>query len=142
VPGSPAAPRDRAILALLTTTGLRAEELCGLSLDQLHEGSLTVRITKQGGRDKGTCWRTVPLPQETEGYVRAYLTNSRRPCRKEEPTLFLTHDGYPLDKGVLAQIVQAAAERAQLAERHVTVALIRYSVGAMKWSLPPRSAAR
>lgn len=129
--GGPTTARDRAILALLTTTGLRAQELCALSLDQLHKGFLTVCTAKQGeGRE--TYRREVPLPHETALHLRAYLAEAPRPCREEEQALFLTYDGYPLDRRTLAQIVQGAAERAQLAEHHVTVALIRFSVGALR----------
>lgn len=70
VPGSsPAASRDRAALALLHATGMRAHELCGLSLLQALElverGKVTIR--GKGGKE-----REVLVGPRTQAVVRQY----------------------------------------------------------------------
>lgn len=121
----PIEARDHAILAVLTTTGMRARELCSLTLDQLHEGYLTVPTTKTRHT------REIRLTYDTEWYVRAYIRRYRQPADEGEQHIFLTQDGHSLDVMALAHIVRVAANCAQLSDRHVTLALIRYSVGAL-----------
>lgn len=51
-------PRDNAILLLMLDTGVRAAELCGLSLDDLCLGTRTARVLGKGG-EEGTIFFSV-----------------------------------------------------------------------------------
>ncbi|MCI0656272.1 MAG: tyrosine-type recombinase/integrase, partial [Acidobacteria bacterium] len=63
--------RDRALLELLYSTGLRLSELQRLKIADLREFALTVRLGK-GGKD-----RVVPLGKQAWGWVKRYLGEAR-----------------------------------------------------------------
>jgi integrase len=93
--------RDRAIVYVLLSTGLRREELVNLDLDQLVPSAPTAlrtarqaRITRVRG--KGKSERTVFLSADARGALADYLERER--CRDEGleiPALFLTATGIP-----------------------------------------------
>ena len=59
--------RDRAILELLYSSGLRVSELCSLTRDDITSTQVVIRSAKRGK------WRTVPITPEAWGYIQAYL---------------------------------------------------------------------
>lgn len=63
--------RDKAILALLYSSGLRASELCDLKLKDIDETSVTVREGK-GGKT-----RTIPVTKEAWELTRYYVEEYR-----------------------------------------------------------------
>jgi len=71
--GTPQGVRDRAMLEVFYSTGMRLEELAGLRLEDinLEEGMVRVNHGK-GGKD-----RVVPLGEEAAYYLKAYLKNVR-----------------------------------------------------------------
>ena len=70
---SPAGIRDRAVLLVLATTGMRSNELRQLTLDDIHwrAGELVLRHTK------GHCDRVVPLLDETSAALGEYILQAR-----------------------------------------------------------------
>lgn len=94
--------RDVAILELLYASGLRASELCGLTLGnmQLREG--LVRIFGKGSKE-----RIVPVGQAAIAAIERYLEECR-PNLLKTPTdvLFLSRTGRPLDRIRLWQLVE------------------------------------
>jgi site-specific recombinase XerD len=94
--------RDKAILAVLLDTGIRASELCGLALD-------SVTLSPHGGRlrvhGKGDKERDVPLrSKEARVLLHRYLTRYRERLDSERsPALFLTRYGQPLSVFALDQ---------------------------------------
>jgi integrase/recombinase XerD len=100
--------RDRAILELMYSTGIRSEEAVDLDFGDLNvgEGTLTVADGK-GGRG-----RTVPVGESALQFLNRYLRESRpllaavRPERGGvEPALFLSVEGAGMKKRFLGRRV-------------------------------------
>ncbi len=97
--------RDRAILELLYSSGLRASELCSLELH--HVGPRNVMVSC-GKRSKT---RTVPLTAEAFAWIERYILEHRG---NERGPLFLTIIGKELRRQLLCRIVVQYAEMAGL----------------------------
>lgn len=115
--------RDRAILELLYSTGIRATELANLDVPDIviEEGELRVRCGK-GAKD-----RVVPVGQAACLWVGRYLKDSR-PRLSKHPgvgALFLNRRGRRLNRRALSRIVTACARKAGLTTR-VTPHTIRH----------------
>ena len=83
---TPGGLRDRAMLHLAYSAGLRASELLAVRMDDFPDGSFSsVRILGKGRRE-----RVLPLWKETQGAIRAWL--AVRPGQVG-PELFLNRDG-------------------------------------------------
>ena len=95
--------RDRAILEVLYSTGMRRRELSNLTVYSIHHGQQTVMI-RQG---KGKKDRLVPIGDRAVGWVMRYL-DEVRPTLVVEPdpkTLFLSAMGLPLVVEELTKLV-------------------------------------
>jgi integrase/recombinase XerD len=82
--------RDRAMLEVLYATGLRVTELVELRVDQVNLRQGVVRVTGKGSKD-----RLVPLGEEAEERINAYLRDSRPALLKgrRSADLFVTERG-------------------------------------------------
>lgn len=75
--------RDRAVLELLWSTGLRVSELCSLKLQDINFSRNEFSV-----RGKGSKWRVVFFSEDAKGWVKKYLD-----ARKDmSPMLFVSHD--------------------------------------------------
>ncbi|MCJ7544930.1 MAG: site-specific integrase, partial [Phycisphaerae bacterium] len=81
------APRDRAILAMLYATGMRAAEVAHLAVRDVNVPLGIVRVMGKGGKE-----RIVPVALQATAAVREYLTNHRPAVVTEgsEERLFLS----------------------------------------------------
>ena len=105
--------RNRAMLELLYACGLRASELCGLQLDDLHLDEAFLRCTGKGSKQ-----RVVPIGAAAIASVRRYLADSRPLLAKHsaaDPTLFLSTRGRGISRESLWRVVADAADKAGLA---------------------------
>ena len=77
--------RDRALLLILATTGLRSQEVRRLELGDIHwrTGELQIRRTKCRRE------RVVPLLEEAGRALATYILSGRPPCSR--PTVFVCH---------------------------------------------------
>jgi integrase/recombinase XerD len=107
--------RDRAILEMLYSTGIRRMELAGISIHDLNldDNALIVRSGK-GNRD-----RMVPLGASATGWVRRYLAEGRPILvgHVDESVLFLTDFGEPFLKNRLGDLVKKFLVRARVSSR-------------------------
>src|SRR5690606_22850693 len=78
------AQRDRAILELLYSSGLRVSELCGLRMDELHMQLGVVRPMGKGSKE-----RLVPMGQEAVGALQLYLKEARPQFLKGKQSNFV-----------------------------------------------------
>jgi integrase/recombinase XerD len=101
---TPLGLRDRAILEVLYSTGIRRMEVIGLHLYDVdaQRGTLMIRLGK-GRKD-----RMVPIGERAVGWIDAYLRQSR-PHLVREPddgVLFLTVGGTALTGNRLSEVVR------------------------------------
>jgi len=93
--------RDRAIIYVLLSTGLRREELVRLNRDQLHPATLDALRTARRAhltrvRGKGKTERTVFLSADARSALADYLERERpRDTSPRTPALFLSATGLP-----------------------------------------------
>ena len=100
--------RDRALLALLYGSGLRASEALGLRIEDVNFAAGYVTVTGKGDRQ-----RLVPAGSQALTWIRTYLTTIRpRMVRRACPALFLNRAGGALSRQALWDIVRRAARRA------------------------------
>lgn len=99
--------RDRAILELLYSSGLRASELCDLQLNHVGPRKVMVACGKRGKT------RTVPMTDEAFEWVSRYIEKCRG---SESGPLFLTVMGKAIRRQLLCAIVTGYAEQAGVDE--------------------------
>ncbi|MBE0432744.1 tyrosine recombinase XerC [candidate division WOR-3 bacterium] len=100
-------PRDRAMMELLYSCGLRASELVGLNLDDIDFGQEEVRVMGKGGKE-----RILPMGRIAIEAVKSYL-GARRPRAEQgtQPALFLNYRGGRLTTRSLQNIVRKCLVR-------------------------------
>lgn len=130
--------RDRALLELLYATGTRVSEAVGLSVDDVTTLAGTDEVADvDDGTDvsvvrvtgKGNKQRIVPLGSYARAAIDAYLVRARPVFAARAtgtPALFLGSRGAPLSRQSAWLVIQAAAERADLAA-HVSPHTFRHS---------------
>jgi integrase/recombinase XerD len=95
-PTSQSGLRDRAMLAVLCATGLRASELCDLRVCDVGQKLVFVRAGKGGYQ------RYVPISSKARAAVLAYL--AVHPAQSDEP-LFRTGPDQPMTRRRLHKVV-------------------------------------
>ncbi len=98
--GQKHALRDRAILELLYSSGLRVSELTGLNIGELDLAAGMVRVTGKGGKE-----RIVPVGSRAQEALRAYLEQRR------DGALFLNTRGGRINRRSVTRIVDAHVMR-------------------------------
>ncbi len=93
--------RDKAIIYVLFDTGIRAGELCGLTLDCVEVRPDDVYIRVLGKGDK---WREVGLGREARIALHRYISRYRR-ADKEEQHVFLSRLRKPLTVSGLDRLI-------------------------------------
>lgn len=121
---APEGARNRAILEVLYSSGLRVSELIELKISQCHfeEGYLMVV-------GKGSKARLVPVGSSAVKYTEIYLGEIRRfmEVRKGyEDHLFLNRRGAPLSRVMVFYIVRDAASRAGI-QKTISPHTLRHS---------------
>lgn len=115
--------RDRAMLELFYSSGLRISELCGLTLQQADLEHGFVRVFGKGSKE-----RVVPLGEKANEALRVYL-NAGRPRLVKPRTgseLFVSERGKAISRKTLWVIVKKYAEKAGL-PKSVKPHLLRHS---------------
>lgn len=110
---SPLGVRDRAILEVFYSTGIRREELLHLAVEDvdLEGGVIRVNLGK-GAKD-----RVVPFGDMTKVFLRAYLKEVRPQLVREwkgVKAVFASKYGEPLTKTVVGLVVKSAGRKAGL----------------------------
>lgn len=112
VGGTAASLRDRALLELLYGIGARVTEAVSLDIDDVEFDSATVRVLGKGRKE-----RVLPLGRYAAEALTSYLTRARPGLAtkgKGTPALFLNQRGGRLSRQSAWNIIQAAAQRANL----------------------------
>ncbi len=103
--------RDRAILEVLYSCGVRVSELCDLKIGDLFFGEGYIRIIGKGDKQ-----RLVPVSGIARDRIQLYL-ETRREERSNEATLFLNNRGGRLTRVMIFTIIKQAALRAGIDKR-------------------------
>ena len=122
--GDPIALRDRAILELFYSSGLRVSELSGLMLQQIDLENGFVRVFGKGSKE-----RIVPLGSAASEAIQRYLTSARSHFVKPRRTgsqCFLSSRGTAISRKTVWLLVKAYTRRAGVA-KVVKPHLLRHS---------------
>jgi site-specific recombinase XerD len=103
--------RNRAIILLLLDTGIRASELCGLSMENVNIKKSLVTVFGKGSKE-----RTVPISSRTGQALWRYVS-AREQLRNPDP-LFITTNGDRLDRRHLAHVLKQIGMRAGIDNVH------------------------
>jgi integrase/recombinase XerD len=108
------APRDRAMLALLYATGMRASEIAGLKLNDVNYRLGVVRVLGKGSKE-----RIVPVADEAVKLISEYAGGYRNALRRDDnaEALFLSRTGGRLRREDIFRIVRKYVRRAALRGR-------------------------
>jgi integrase/recombinase XerD len=130
---NPLIVRDRAIFDVGYGCGLRASEICSLSVMDLNFESKVLRARGKGGKE-----RFVPFLGETARSVRMYLDTAYRDLmaksksegqnrQNSERKVFLSNSGRPLNRQDLWRILRKRGRQAGIAESWLYPRILRHS---------------
>lgn len=95
---SPNPLQNRAIILLLLDTGIRASELCNLTINDLNKVTNHILVFGKGKKE-----RNVPISRQTSNAIEKHL-QSRKQKTPNSP-LFAKNNGKPLDRVLLGRIL-------------------------------------
>jgi integrase/recombinase XerC/integrase/recombinase XerD len=121
--GDPLAERDRALLELAYSCGLRCREIVDLDVGDLDFEGEQVRVRGKGGKT-----RLVPVGEPAQRAVGRYLERGRRALATggEQPALFLSRRGRRLSPSDVRRRLAGRVREAALAG-HVSPHTLRHS---------------
>lgn len=102
--------RDRALLAILYGTGIRASECAGLAEQDINWEGRTIRVMGKGGHE-----RSVPLNEEVLHIMKQYRL-ARGGVKATEP-FFRSREGRSLSRNAIYERVRSHARRAHIPHR-------------------------
>lgn len=117
----PLVQRDRALLELFYSSGLRLSELVGLDISDIDLGEGTVRVTGKGQRV-----RVVPVGRYAREAIERWMAARRDWAADDEPALFIGKSGRRLSTRAVQKRVARWATQQGLG-RHVNPHMLRHS---------------
>jgi integrase/recombinase XerD len=105
----PAGVRDRAILELIYSSGLRVSELVDLHRESVMANTGTLRVTGKGSKE-----RIVPVGEIALQWIQKYLAEARSQIDKGKPRkwLFLSNRGSRMTRQTVWHLLKKYARRA------------------------------
>ncbi|HAH36076.1 MAG TPA: tyrosine recombinase XerD, partial [Algoriphagus sp.] len=122
--GEPQGHRNRAMLELLYSSGLRVSELIGLKKSQVFEDIGFLRVVGKGNKE-----RLVPVGKAALKYIRIYqeeVRNHQEIARGHEEYIFLNRRGKKLSRVMVFMIIKEAVERVGI-QKNVSPHTFRHS---------------
>jgi integrase/recombinase XerD len=97
------AKRDKAIIEMLYSCGLRVSELCDLSLNNLYLNDDMIRIMGKGSKE-----RLLPVGGRAKIFLNDYLIHCRPGIQKDKgsSSVFLSRNGNPLTRAMINNILR------------------------------------
>ena len=94
--------RDKAIIEMLYSCGLRVSELCDLDLSNLFLDDDLIRIFGKGMKE-----RLLPIGKRAKTYLNNYLIHVRPGFKRKDQfsTVFLSRNGKPLTRAMINKII-------------------------------------
>lgn len=132
--GDPVSLRDRAMVEVAYSTGLRVSELCSLKLSQLNSAERVLRIRGKGGKE-----RLCPYGEAAANALAKYISEGRaRLCgeskdgtplplpTKSEDFVFLSRRGKPMTRFGCSMMLKSLCNKAGVTQ-HITPHTLRHS---------------
>jgi integrase/recombinase XerD len=115
--------RDRALIEIMYSAGLRVSELCGLRVNDLQMDPGCLRCVGKGNKE-----RLVPVGKDALAIVRKYLRIARPKLLRDNssPYLFLNQRGGKLDRITFWKLLGAYGQKAAL-RKPLTPHMLRHS---------------
>jgi integrase/recombinase XerD len=115
--------RDKAMIELMYSTGLRVSELCGLRVSDLQMDPGCLRCIGKGNKE-----RLVPVGHKALEAVQAYLREARKELSRgvASPYLFLNQKGHYLNRIAFWKILGEYGRKAGL-RKALTPHMLRHS---------------
>jgi integrase/recombinase XerD len=112
--------RDRAIILLLLDTGIRATELCELTIDKIDLEAGSAKVSSKGRLNRGEGKeRTVRFSPSTSRAIRRYLSERDALDRRHrDAPLFTDRNDRPFARKYLAKHLKRLGERAGVDDVH------------------------
>jgi site-specific recombinase XerD len=108
--------RDRCILEMLYSSGLRVSELCNLKINNIQFDLNLIRFFGKGNKE-----RMIPLTYYARRWLERYLTQSRRilseRSTKGSNFVFLSNNGLPLTRAAIWQSVKKYIDKAGIPKK-------------------------
>lgn len=101
-------PRDKAIVAVLASTGLRISELCDIKVDDIDSNN-NIKIL-----GKGQKWRLIHLNKKTKEYVKQYLKVRKNGCDR----LFVSNRGNAMTQHTINNTLKTLGKRSGVGSVH------------------------
>lgn len=97
--------RDKAMMGLLFSTGLRSNELCSLDIEDIDSKDGLVRVNNpKGGAEYQ---RVIPIGNEAIEYISTYLKDGRPAIENgDSKALFLSYTGRRIDTEAVLNVVK------------------------------------
>ena len=119
---TPIGLRDKAVLVLIATLGLRSQEVCRLCLDDIRWRDSEIRLTRTKGRRE----HVLPLPKEVGEAISEYLLHGRP--QTNIPNVFLKHKAPLGPISSAGKIVRKHLLRAKITAPSYGAHLLRHSL--------------
>ena len=121
---APLGLRDRALLELFYSSGLRLSELCALRWHALDLREGLVHVLGKGGKE-----RLVPLGEAAIDEVRAYMKGARVELlrQRQSDDLFVTARGAAMTRQAFWQLIKRYAVRAGIAPEKLSPHVLRHA---------------
>jgi integrase/recombinase XerC len=113
--------RDKAIMELFYSSGLRLAELVGLNMGDIHLSDRTVRVLGKGRKE-----RVVPVGRYAADAIARWLEERPALAKPDEPALFVSLRGRRIGMRVVQKRIEGWARRQGLG-RHVHPHMFRHS---------------
>ena len=113
--------RDRAMLELLYSCGLRVSELTALRLSDLFFGEGYIRVVGKGNKQ-----RLVPISNLARERIMLYMDERQAKDSKNRDILFLNNRGKALSRVMVFYVIRDAVERAGI-DKTVSPHIFRHS---------------
>lgn len=117
--------RNRAIVQLLFSTGIRVGELTALKTGDVHLGNCTVLIHGKGGRERIAFLTDDKVVEAMQTYL-----DARTRGISEYDAVFLNYRGGALSEQGVAHILEGLARKAQI-KHHITPHMIRHTAATL-----------
>jgi integrase/recombinase XerD len=103
--------RDRAMIELLYSSGLRATEICDLKLNHISDMQVMVKCGKRGKT------RTIPMTEQAYQWINTYVEKHRKErFSHDQGLLFVTLQGKPIRRQFLFLMIKDYVCKADLQE--------------------------